>query len=187
MSRRPPAPLTPERLRGAALRYLERHPTSSAHLRRVLLRRVDRHIQHHGGEREPLLEQVESVITRMAELGYVDDQRYARDRARSLHRSGASARKIRARLREKGVPQELVDAGIAELAEATDAVDPELEAAARYARRRGLGPYRRPGRERGRDKELASLGRAGFGYGVAARIVDCPDEDALEAMLRGHD
>ncbi|MEK9755042.1 MAG: hypothetical protein VW338_17755, partial [Rhodospirillaceae bacterium] len=49
-----------------------------------------------------------------------------------------------------------------------------------------LGPFRagaeRPAR---RDKDLAALARAGFGYDVARRVVDAASPEALEALKRG--
>ena len=51
-----------------------------------------------------------------------------------------------------------------------------------YARKRGLGPYREPAtRREARDKDLASLGRRGFGYDLARRVIDADDPEALAA------
>jgi regulatory protein len=45
-----------------------------------------------------------------------------------------------------------------------EAAEPELAAALAYARRRRLGPYRSPAaRTDLREKDLAALGRQGFG------------------------
>ena len=60
----------------------------------------------------------------------------------------------------------------------------EIEAALRYARRRRLGPYRvdREIATENRQRDLASLGRAGFSYDTARRVVDADDpEDLLNA------
>jgi regulatory protein len=52
-----------------------------------------------------------------------------------------------------------------------------LAAAAAYARRRRLGPFRRVPEERAerRQKDLAALARRGFGYGVAKQVIDADD------------
>jgi len=61
--------------------------------------------------------------------------------------------------------------------------DPNLAAAAAYARRRRLGPFRRPDqRDEKRDKDLAALARQGFGYDTATRIIDS-DLDHLNDLL----
>ena len=49
-----------------------------------------------------------------------------------------------------------------------------------YARRRRLGPFRVPyddSWER-RQKDLASMARAGFGFGLAKKILSAPSRDA---------
>ena len=49
----------------------------------------------------------------------------------------------------------------------------EDQAARAYAKRRRLGPYRRPDlRAAHRDRDLAALARAGFAYGLARRVID---------------
>ncbi len=50
-----------------------------------------------------------------------------------------------------------------------------------YARKRRLGPYGNPGaREDRREKDLAALGRKGFGYDMARRVIETDDLAELE-------
>ena len=49
-----------------------------------------------------------------------------------------------------------------------------------FARRRRLGPFRTAGRAEHRDKDLAALGRVGFSYQMAKRVVDAEDPDNIE-------
>ncbi|MBX3246470.1 MAG: regulatory protein RecX [Myxococcales bacterium] len=171
-------PLSPERLREAALHYLGQRDASRAQLRRVLVRRVDRAVAVHGQPREPLIEAIDALLADFARLGYLDDARYAEVQARSLRRRGASTRAIRAKLAERGVAAELVDDAIETRG------DVELVAALRHLRRRRHGPFAREDREPDRAKELASLGRAGFSYELAARAWALPRAEA-EALLDG--
>ncbi|MCH8002677.1 MAG: RecX family transcriptional regulator, partial [Proteobacteria bacterium] len=54
-------------------------------------------------------------------------------------------------------------------------------AALAYARRRRLGPYRSPqARAAMREKDLAALGRRGFGYELARRVIETGDVSELE-------
>ena len=54
----------------------------------------------------------------------------------------------------------------------------DFEAALRYARRRGLGPYRSADqRPLERRRDLAILARRGFGYAVALQVVDAPNRE----------
>ncbi|HEY9537533.1 MAG TPA: hypothetical protein VIS03_08050, partial [Kiloniellaceae bacterium] len=68
-----------------------------------------------------------------------------------------------------------------------DSSDVELRAALRYARRRRLGPFRLESgpddRAERRERDLAALGRRGFDYETARRIIDSDDPAALEAEL----
>ena len=83
-------------------------------------------------------------------------------------------------LRQKGVAQSDIAAALATIE--AEYADSELAAACRYARRRRLGPYRLP-ETRGdrRERDLAALGRAGFGYATARRVIDAGSAEDLEA------
>jgi regulatory protein len=181
-----PKPATPERLAKAALAYLERYATSAENLRRVLMRRVDRSARAHGTDRAAGIAEIEALVQRYRGAGLLDDARFAEGRVASLRRQGGSARKIRAALAAKGVAGAIVDralAGHAEEAGRAGAAD-DLAAALAFARRRRLGPYRPPGaRAALRERDLAALGRAGFGYEVARRVVGAADADELEAEI----
>jgi regulatory protein len=173
-------PVTTESLEAQALDYLARFASSAANLRRVLKQKVERSARDHGTDREAGLAAIERLIERFATSGIIDDARFAEGRAQSLFRRGTSRRAITAKLNEKGL-------GGAEIATALDSLDelaaePELAAAVAYARRRRLGPFRNPDtRTAHRDKDLAALGRAGFGVDIARRVLDAEDAEALLA------
>jgi regulatory protein len=189
-SRRPrkgPKPATPERLDKAALTYLERYASSAAHLRRVLLRRVDRSARAHGTDRAEGAAHVDALIERYRRAGLLDDARFAEGRIASLRRQGASARKIKAALKVKGVADAVVERALGDHAtragRAGDADD--LAAALALARRRRLGPYRMSNRGENRERDLTALGRSGFSYEIARRIIEAVNSDDLEAEIGG--
>lgn len=169
-----------------AVRHLQRFPCSEKRLCFVLNRRI-RRLELDRGEIDAAQAQVlrasfEAVVLKMRRFGLVDDVAYARSLVESLHRRGKGRRAISAKLRERMVPSEVGEIAIETLYE--QLTEPELLAAIRYARRRRLGPWARtPPDQDGRRRALASLGRQGFGYGVAARVIDAPDSDTLEALL----
>ncbi|MGF1631758.1 MAG: regulatory protein RecX [Kiloniellaceae bacterium] len=179
--RRQPLKATPEGLERSALYYLERYDSSSGHLRRLLRRKIQLSARVHGTDPEEGRAAVERLIARLTGLGLLDDARYARERARSLLARGTSSAMIRARLRAKSLPADLVEAALAEAA--GDDAAHELRAALRYAQRRRLGPYRLQDRDERREKDLAALGRQGFEYETARRIVDAADPASLEAEI----
>jgi regulatory protein len=182
--RRGPRETTPKYLRNSALYYLERYASSSAHLRRRLLAKVALSARAHGTDTQEGAAAVEALIAELLGAGLLDDTRYAMERARILHRRGASARAIHAGLLGKGVEADDIERALAGLRE--EAAEPELAAALAYARRRRLGPYRGPEARAGlhdknlRAKDLAALGRRGFGYDLARRVIDAVDLAELE-------
>lgn len=175
--RRESPPATPERLEAAALRYLERYAASAAHLQKLLLAKVRRSAERHGTDVEAGASYVRALIGRLQRSGVLDDRRYAEGKAQSLRRRGGSARSIRAALAAKGVAREEVDTALVSADEGTGAGEADLQAARRLARRRRLGPWRAKDRAGHRLKDLAALGRAGFSYETARRVVDGTAEE----------
>ncbi len=178
--RRHPRPATAARLEKAALAHLDRYATSAANLRNVLMRRVERSVRLHDSDRCEAAAWVDAIIAKLLERRLLDDAAYARARANSLHRSGASRRKTAGMLRQKGVAQSDIAAALATIE--AEYADSELTAACRYARRRRLGPYRLPETRDGRrERDLAALARTGFGYDTARRVIDAGSAQDLEA------
>ncbi len=176
--RKAPRPVTRPSLEKAALRYLERFASSTANLRRVLMRKVERSARDHGTDAEEGARWVEDLLARYQRSGLLDDDTYAQMRTASLHRRGASTRAIRATLAAKGIGRDETERALEALDEEVGG-EADLSAALALARRRKLGPYRRPeARAAFRDKDLAALGRAGFAYEVARRVVDADDPEA---------
>jgi regulatory protein len=183
MARRPdapPKPLNADRLRKAALAYLERYAASTEQLRRVLTRRLQRAAAAGAAEIGPA--EIEGELARLTRAGLLDDAAFARMKAGSLARRGRSRRGIGLALRRLGV----AEAGEAALAGLDEDPVAELARAAAFARRRRLGPYRAPAeRAERRQRDLAALGRQGFALAVARQVVEAADAEALEALLAG--
>ena len=139
-------------------------------------RRIDRKLREHEGERTVLLEELESLLEALQRGGHLDDLRQAGLWLEAWHRKGLSARGMRAKLAEKGVPSATVDQALRGFFDGDDDCEPglELEAANNYARRRRLGPYRSSQEQRSdrRQRDLAALARQGFSFDIARRVID---------------
>lgn len=108
-----------------------------------------------------------AAMAKAAEYGYLDDARYARNKARSLLLTHKSRRVIQQTLSQKGLDRALIAETLAALYEPEDmaeetAQDPELENAValierRYARKLASG------RE---DLLIAAMQRRGFSYTI---------------------
>ncbi|MBP2232801.1 regulatory protein [Azospirillum agricola] len=171
--------VTPQYLENAALHYLERFASSTANLRGVLLRKVRRSAQAHGTDPEEGARWIEELLARYVRSGLLNDETYARMRTESLHRRGASTRAIAQKLAVKGIGRDEADKALETLREDVGP-DLDLTAALALARRRRLGVYRLPeARAAHREKDMAALGRAGFGYEIARRVVDAESPEAL--------
>jgi regulatory protein len=159
-------------LRRAALHYIERYSVPEAQLRRVLQRKVERSCRHHDLDPGEFSAAVDEIVASCVTSGLVDDRRFAEARAQSLRRKGRSARAVAAGLAAKGVGRELVAQ--------TVTVDPqaELEAARVAARRKRLGPWSRGDRAEQRQKDIATLARAGFSLTIARTVIDDAGEGA---------
>ena len=135
---------------------MERHGGTEARLRRILAKRVASSREEHG---EPSAEEgaamIDEVVGKLVRLGYVNDARFAEQRARTLRKRGKSTRAIRSALAQQGIDASLADDVLDE--------DDELAAAQAYVRRRRL---------KGGEKDLAKLARAGFSYDVARRALE---------------
>ena len=184
--RRPPRPLTPERLEKSALSYLERYASSAANLKRVLLRRVERAVRAGVAERIEGIALVDTLVERYRTRGLIDDRTYAEGRVRTLRREGRSRHAIVQRLLAKGVARAEIDDTLARFN--ADSPNAELAAALSFARRRRLGPYRPAAvRAANRAKDLAALARGGFSLDTARRVLDAASPEEIAAMLAERD
>jgi regulatory protein len=188
--RKVPKKITPEYLEKAALFYLERYSSSAENLRRVLDRKVRRSIQEHGAPTpEDAAGWIVTLLAKLQRLNLLDDRKYAEGRVRRLYAEGKSLGRIRQTLAVKGVGQDDVAAALERLQAESDAPVSDLPAAAAYARRRKLGPYRSDPQERRemRQKDLGALARRGFSQAIAMKILSAADVPALEDMLHDID
>lgn len=188
--RRPPRKVTRKSLENAALAYLGRFAATAKGLERVLMRRVERAARAGVSDAAEGAALVAAIVARYREAGLIDDAAFAEARAQSLFARGQSLRAIRLRLAQKGVGADDIELALARLAadEVGDAGTGSLDrAAARaLARRRRLGPWR-DGVRRGemRERDLAALARAGFGYGIAREVIDGETGDDSEDDATG--
>jgi regulatory protein len=173
-SRKSRPPLDAQGLNELAISYVGRFATSRSKLRRYLQRKIGE--RGWGGAQEANLDE---LVGRLADLGYVDDRAYALSKARSLSARGYGEGRLKQALHGAGIREE-EGAGARDLA-ASEAV----ESAIRFARRRRLGPFASEAPDpRLREKAIGAMLRAGHRLSIARAIVSLPpgaeiDEEAL--------
>ncbi|MGY6550416.1 MAG: RecX family transcriptional regulator [Erythrobacter sp.] len=197
----PPRPLDQAALHDLALSYVARFATTAAKLEAYLLRKLRERgsveseaseASEHGddGAGRGAID-IPALVSRMIELGYVDDDAYARMRSRDLSARGYGARRI---------DQALWAAGVDEAArsEHAPAEAARREAAVRMARKRRIGPFARDhgdgaisghtredtvARRKAHDKAIAAMLRGGHELAHACFILDAANEREVEEWL----
>ena len=174
-------------LERAALHYLGRFNSSAQNLLNVLERKVRRRNENHAPTTSEQQRWISDVVTKCVGYGYVDDTRYAVQRAEMLLRRGKPLRTIKQDLRHKGISEEITAEALAQL----EGDDPELvdrKAAAAFVKRRRFGAFRRDiGSDSTqimtkREKELASMARAGFSYGLANETLNLSEDEIIDLL-----
>jgi regulatory protein len=185
--RRAKPPLTEAALRDLALHYAARFATTGARLEAYLARKIRERGLAEDAEGRTLDPDLPALVARLAALGYVDDDAYARMRARDLGAKGYGARRVEETLRHAGV-----DEGLRRVHAPGEAAG--RRAAVRMAMKRRLGPFAerladRPeggdplSRRKAHEKAVAAMLRAGHQYEHARFILAAPTTEAVEAWL----
>ncbi len=181
---RPPKPLSAGRLRGQALRYLDRFAATTMKLRRHLLNKNKVAIQFHEMDENSALEMIDAEIEKLEKAGILNDELYAASKARSMARQAKSKLQIGAKLQGLGFDENQADDAITHLIEEEGHTD--RLSAAKYIRKRRFGPYKpAETRQERRDKELSALVRNGFEFGLAKNLLELETTEELDQIIFG--
>jgi len=169
-SNKPRAPLNEPGLYEHALRTLGRAMRTESELRRLLHQRAE---PGPNGEAD-----VASVLTRLKESGYLNDQSFAETYARLRQENEKlGQRNVRQKLQQKGVSTPIIN----ETLEARYAATDEESLARQHLERKRI---RKPENEKETARVMRRLVAAGFSTGVIYKVLrqwDIPD-DALSAL-----
>jgi len=182
-----PKKVTAGYLERAAVHYLGRFSSSEKNLRDVLERKIRRRNENHAPATDEQQGWISDVVAKCVRYDYVDDNRYAAQRAEMLLRKGKPVRMIKQDLRHKGISEDISAAAVGLLKGEDDAAI-DQKAAAAYIKRRRFGPFRREaGADNAqivikREKELASMARSGFAYGLANEMLDWSEDDIIDLL-----
>jgi regulatory protein len=164
-------PLTEAALRDLALHYAARFASTAARLEAYLARKIRERGLAGDAEGRVIAPDLPALVARLVALGYVDDDAYARMRARDLGSRGYGGRRVEESLRHAGVGE-----GLRRRHAPGEAGG--RQAAALMARKRRLGPFGAPPedgdplvRRKAHEKAVAALLRAGHQYDHARFIL----------------
>jgi len=157
-------------LRDLALSYVARYATSAAKLERYLLRKL----RELGWAETSPAPDVPALVARYVELGYIDDEGFARAKSGSLLRRGYGIRRVNDALSQDGIASFVRE-------EVAPAEAQQRHAVLTLAKKRRFGPFGAEPLERDkREKQLAAMLRAGHSLDFAREMVDAPSEEAAE-------
>ena len=182
-------PLDETSLRDLALSYAARFATTGTKLEGYLARKIrERGVAEDEDGRTRELD-VTGLVTRLIELGYVDDDAFARMKTRDLTARGYGARRVEQALWAAGVEEEVRE----------DNAPSELqcrEAAVLLAKKRRFGPFGRPQldeeekepldpaeRHKKREKQVAAMLRAGHLYEHVQFILGAASIEDVEGWI----
>jgi regulatory protein len=161
-------PLDQDTLNRLALHYVGRYATTTAKLSSYLRRKV---LERGWNESDPA--DIAAIVSRCADLGYVDDRAFAETRAASLARRGYGARRIGVALQVAGIDRETV-------AEVLPDEEAAYRAAEVYARRKRIGRYGDDTVDpQLRQRQFSAMLRAGHSFELAKSFVNAVDSDPL--------
>lgn len=173
-------PLTEAKLRDLALHYAARFASTGARLEGYLLRKIRERGLAEDADGRTVEVDVPALVARLVELGYVDDDAYARMRARDLGARGYGARRVEESLRHAGVHEGLRRAHAPGEAESR-------RAAALMARKKRLGPFGGQAeggdplaRRKAHEKAVAAMLRAGHQYDHVKAILGARSIEDVE-------
>jgi regulatory protein len=177
-------PLTEAKLRDLALHYAARFASTGARLEAYLSRKIRERGLAEDGDGRTVDVDVPGLVARLVELGYVDDDAYARMRARDLGARGYGARRVEESLRHAGVGEGLRRAHAPGEAECR-------RAAALMARKRRLGPFSAQGEadadpltaRNAHEKAVAAMLRAGHQYDHVKAILGAGSAGDVEEWI----
>ncbi len=170
-NKRTKKPLNKAVLQEMALSYVARYATSSAKLERYLKRKL---FERGWDEEEADEPDVDGLVSRYVELGYIDDEAFARAKSGSLLRRGYGKRRVNQTLGQDGIASEIRE-------DVAPGEAQQRHAALAMAKKRRFGPFANtPVESDKREKHIAAMLRAGHNLDSAREMVNAASQAAAE-------
>lgn len=173
-------------LENAGVHYLNRYASSVENFRQVMMRKIQKSCADHPDQdKDECVTLLNQTIQKFYDLGYLNDDIYAKQYIRGLLIQGKSPRAITQKLIEKSLdPQkysQLITQSISADFLADCPHDLDFLAALRLCKKKRIGPFN-PDETKRRDnfeKDLGKLARSGCSYQSARQAIEFDYEHAL--------
>ena len=164
-----PKPISEQRLYNITLFYLERFDASALKVKQMLERRIQKEKAKGAIVPGNTQELIQNVISRIQNLGYINDERFAQNQIKKLCSTGKSKSFILNKLKQAGITAEIAKNLLSEFDKENESSD--LTRAEQWLKKHRKGQFRSKNADDFYQKDLAALARAGFNYDVAQKAL----------------
>jgi regulatory protein len=178
-----------KRLRNSAITYLSRYEVSEFQFKSTMKRKLSYFENNlNESEKDKLINQIKSemVLSR-----FIDDDRYAETKIRTIRRQGGSKRLIFAKLNEKGISKDVIQSALNIVDENQE--NAEIIAAVNFIKKKKIGVFYKNPKINDeidtytlKDKWYGSLARRGFSLEIVKKVLDIEDINDAHLILEGN-
>jgi len=167
-----------KRMRNSAISYLARYEVSEFQFQNTMIRKLSNFANELDEKLK--IEIIDKIKKEMIVARYIDDKRFAESKSRSIRRQGGSERLIFAKLKEKGVQDNIIKSAIDIVDEGNE--NAEIIAAINFIKKKKIGVFY-SGKTIGepidpyvlKDKWYGALSRRGFSLSIIKKVLDIID------------
>ena len=175
-----------KRMRNSAISYLARYEVSEFQFRNTMIRKLS-NFENELDEKLKF-EIIDKIKKEMIVARYIDDKRFAESKSRSIRRQGGSERLIFAKLKEKGISDNIIKFAIDIVDEGNE--NAEIIAAVNFIKKKKIGVFyklKRVDKEIDlyilKDKWYGTLSRRGFSLSIVKKVLDITDIENADFIL----
>ena len=167
-----------KRMRNSAISYLARYEVSEFQFQNTMIRKLSTF--ENELDEKLKIEIIDKIKKEMIVARYIDDKRFAESKSRSIRRQGGSERLIFAKLKEKGVQDNIIKSAIDIVDEGNQ--NAEIIAAINFIKKKKIGVFY-SGKTIGnpidpyvlKNKWYGALSRRGFSLSIIKKVLDIID------------
>ena len=175
-----------KRMRNSAISYLARYEVSEFQFRNTMIRKLS-NFENELDEKLKF-EIIDKIKKEMIVARYIDDKRFAESKSRSIRRQGGSERLIFAKLKEKGISDNIIKFAIDIVDEGNE--NAEIIAAVNFIKKKKIGIFyklKRVDKEIDpyilKDKWYGTLSRRGFSLSIVKKVLDITNIENADFIL----